>query len=471
MNTVPSPSSATQAGWKALFKGRNKLKAIALAIGVMLHATNIYLSTTIMPSVIKEIGGLKYYAWNTTIFVVASVIGSVISAHSLAQQGPRQSYRLAILLFSAGTVICMTAPSMYIMLFGRFVQGFGGGILFALSYAMIRIIFDSSLWSRAMALVSGMWGIAAFSGPFIGGIFAEYNHWRLAFGSLLLISAGLLIITEIILPSKKTAVAATPIPYLKLILLTLAALSVSAGSIMESITANLTGTGIAILLMLLLVIKEREVGTRLLPTGAYRISSSLGITYIIMILLTIATAIEIFVPYFAQTIHGYSPLKSGYLTVLIAFGWTFSSILFSGLKPKTANKIVFTGAILMFIGLTVLSYLSSSLFNSNKIELTITCISLVLIGIGIGMGWPHLLTRVFSLAPKGEEELTSASVTTVQLMATTFGTAIAGLVANAGGMTNPGGIEGAKTAASLLYGFFAFAPLLVVLIMLSQRKK
>ena len=69
------------AGWGALFSNGNGLKATVLALGVMLHATNVYLATTIMPSIIKEIGGLEYYTWNTTIFVVASVIGSVISAN------------------------------------------------------------------------------------------------------------------------------------------------------------------------------------------------------------------------------------------------------------------------------------------------------------------------------------------------------------------------------------------------------
>ncbi len=49
---------------------------------------------------------------------------------------------------------------MLILLGGRALQGLGGGILFALSYALIRIVFTENLWSRAMGVVSGMWGIA-----------------------------------------------------------------------------------------------------------------------------------------------------------------------------------------------------------------------------------------------------------------------------------------------------------------------
>lgn len=131
--------------WYALFSNGNGIKAVTLALGVMLHATNVYLATTVMPSIIKEIGGLEYYAWNTTLFVVASVIGSVISANRISKLGPRKSYQLAILVFSVGTLVCSLASSMPILLLGRFIQGLGGGLLFALSYAMIRIVFSENL--------------------------------------------------------------------------------------------------------------------------------------------------------------------------------------------------------------------------------------------------------------------------------------------------------------------------------------
>ncbi|WP_400262863.1 hypothetical protein ACFX5U_07045 [Sphingobacterium sp. SG20118] len=64
MSTINQTTSVSEtSNWKALFKGGNGIKATALALGVMLHATNIYLATTVMPSIIQDIGGLAYYAW------------------------------------------------------------------------------------------------------------------------------------------------------------------------------------------------------------------------------------------------------------------------------------------------------------------------------------------------------------------------------------------------------------------------
>ncbi len=47
--------------WADLFSGKNGASAIALSLGVALHAINILVATTILPSVVQDIGGLSLY--------------------------------------------------------------------------------------------------------------------------------------------------------------------------------------------------------------------------------------------------------------------------------------------------------------------------------------------------------------------------------------------------------------------------
>lgn len=77
--------------WSDLFSGKNAASAIALSLGVALHAINILVATTILPSVVQDIGGLDLYAWNTTLFVVASILGSALSARLLGGYGARSA--------------------------------------------------------------------------------------------------------------------------------------------------------------------------------------------------------------------------------------------------------------------------------------------------------------------------------------------------------------------------------------------
>ncbi len=86
-----------------------------------------------------------------------------------------------------------------------------------------------------------------------------------------------------------------------------------------------------------------------------------------------------------------------------------------------------------------------------------------LVGFGIGLGWPHLLTRILQVAPADDQDTAATSITTVQLFATALGSAVAGMLANAGGLSMPGGQDGASSAAWLLFAVMAAAPLLSLL--------
>ena len=467
MTTNQTPTN----NWSTLLSGKNGLKSIALAGGVMLHATDVYLATTIMPSITRDLGGLSFYSWATTIYVVAAIMGSVFSSQHLSKRGPRVAYRIAALLFAIGSIVSATAPNMGILLFGRFIQGLGGGLLFALSYAMIRIVFEEALWPRAMALVSAMWGISAFSGPFVGGIFAQYGNWRMAFITLVIIAVSLLLITENILPKRTTEPSGQQkIPFRQLLLLTLATLAISAGSITDLLAVNIGGIAVAIILFLYLVMIEAKSGNRLLPRGAYQLSNPLGATYTVIALLTIATAVEIYIPYFMQVIHGFSPLKSGYLTVIIALGWSFSSVFFSGVSKEKAKLLMNTGPLSVLTGLIGFAILMPLTESNSGLFYYLMCLCLFLIGVGVGMGWPHLLTQVLTSSAKGEEEKASASITTIQLLATALGTALTGLVVNSAGIIKPGGIQGAEQSSLWLFSLFAVMPFCALLIQLFKRK-
>ena len=465
--SVPAPQPCARpanTGWAALLSGANGVRSLALAGGVILHAVNVYIATTILPSVVRDIGGIDYYAWNTTLFVAASILGSALSARLLARTGPRGAYISASLVFAAGALICGLAPSMPVMLLGRFIQGLGGGFLFALSYAMIRLVFDESLWPRAMALISGMWGVATLVGPAIGGIFAGFGVWRAAFWSLIPVAALFALLAATVLPGRSADRApGSPLALAQLLFLTAAVLAVSAGSVSPELSHNILGLGAAVILTALLIRSERRARHRLLPDGAFRISTALGALYATMSLLAVAvTSGEIFVPLFLQVLHHQSALVAGYLAALRGAGWTLGSVASSGASGAGIRRAILAGPILGLVGMLMLAVLMGSPSSGDWLAVMPICLALVAIGLGVGLAWPHLLTRVFQAAPAGEQDLTSASITTVQLFATALGAALAGMVANLAGLTEPGGIAGTMSAAGWLFGVFALAPVIGV---------
>ncbi len=457
-------AAGVQAGWGDLLSGANATRSFALAGGVALHAVNVHITTTILPTVVRDIGGLDLYAWNTTLFVVASVLGSALSVKLMEFAGPKGSYALAALLFAAGAAMCAWAGTMPMMLIGRLVQGIGGGFLFALTYAMIRLVFDERLWPRAMALVSGMWGVATLVGPAVGGAFAQWGAWRGAFWSVALLALLFALLASLVLPGRDRQASASgkaAIPLAQLVLLALAVIAISAGSTSAELARNALGIVAALVLAMLLVAVEARSRQKLLPAGAFRFRSTIAMLYATMSLLILTvTGGEIFVPLFLQTLHRQSPLAAGYLAALVAAGWTVGSIASSGTAGRTVERAIMAGPLLGLAGMAGLAMFIPGNSTGTWWALAPICLALAMIGVGVGLAWPHLLTRVLKAVEPHERALAGASITTVQLCATAAGAALAGMTANAGGLIDPGGLDGTARAASWLFWTFALAPLL-----------
>lgn len=460
MHTGQAPS------WSELLWGRNGLRSLALAGGVALHAVNMYIVTTILPSIVADIGGLAYYAWNLTLFVAASILGSALSPKMIDVQGARTGFLVAIAFFAVGSVGCALAPTMPWMLLARTVQGLGGGMLLGLSYASVRLVFEERLWPLAMVLVSSMWGVATLAGPAVGGIFAQSGHWRLAFWSLLPCCAILaaLVLTQLDRSAGRRA-RRSRTPLGKISMLVLAVLVVSVSSLSHDLRWNGLGILGGVAVAAFIVRLDRHARDPLLPTGSYRLAQVLGSAYACICLLSIGMTVEIYIPYFLQLVHGQPPLMAGYWTAMMSVGWTASSFYSSRRSGAAASRLILAGPVLSAVSLALLALLMplDGLSAGGKTA-WIMLLPLLGVGLGIGMCWPLLLTRVFKAAPAGQENIASAAITTLQLFAMAMGAALAGMVTNAAGFTDPGGMIGARASALALFVVFACAPALAALL-------
>jgi MFS family permease len=224
--------------------------------------------------------------------------------------------------------------------------------------------------------------------------------------------------------------------------------------------ASVVGTVAAIGLLLR---TEARSPSRLLPSGADRLSVPLGAFYATIALLMIGMQPNIFVPYLLQQLHAQPPLLAGYLAALLAIGWTVGSILSATWQAGGARRGILGGPMLCLVGLVLLAFLMPMQSAGAAVVLLPIGAGLLCIGLGIGFTWPHLVTGILKAAPPSEHEMATAAIATVQLSAAALGAAGAGVVANLAGIAQPGGVVGASSAAAWLFGMFALAPVLCIL--------
>lgn len=428
--THTSQTTASSGTWRELLGSRYAPIASVLAGGVLLEASNVYLTTSLLPTIVGEIGGAEFYAWTMMTFLLASVISSMLVSRILTQQGAVRAYLLALGLFALGSLLCAASPWMSALLFGRAVQGLGGGLLAGLGYALIQRALPERLWARGAALVSAMWGVGNIIGPVVGGIFAQLDAWRVTFVGLAVVSGLIGIVVVRALPRTARGRSSESIPWASLVLLSGGVAAVGVASV---VPAGL-GTAVALIVGVTLGIwflRQEKRGRRgILPRVTFLAGSSLGWVYVTVAVLAFAIGTEAFIPLFGQEIGGLAPFVAGLLGAALSLGWSITQVFTanaSGVRSRRA--LIITGPVVVAIGLAAYGLLQHE--GPSTLVVVLWFLTQFVAGAGIGLGFPHLTVAALG-STSGEEEgaKAAAAVNTVFIIASAFSAAMAGVLVN-----------------------------------------
>ena len=180
MNADSNRSGETSS-WRDLLHKDHLLQLLLLCLGVWLNAADTLVTATIMPSVVRDIGGYAYFAWPVAVYLLGAIVAGASAGRLSEIIGLRSAMVGAALLYGAGCVIGALSPSIEIFLVGRLLQGVGAGWIGGLVYVVVNMAFPRGLWTRALAMISGVWGVAMLLGPGFGGVFAELGLWRMTY--------------------------------------------------------------------------------------------------------------------------------------------------------------------------------------------------------------------------------------------------------------------------------------------------
>lgn len=470
MSSIETTAPLKSASIFTLFSPRLLPATLMLGGGVTLYAVESYITATIAPSIVRDIGGLELFSWMTTLFVAAGVLGSITVATRPKGIGLRAVYVAAALTFGVGSLACAIAPTMPVLLIGRAVQGYGSGMLSGLAYAFIRFIYPEPLWRRASTLYAAIWGVATVLGPTLGGLFAAGSAWREAFLILVPVAVLMALSGRWLLPDVADDRIDTRTPLIQIILLLTAVLFVSIAGTIEDGSYKMVLIAASIVLVATMVLIERKSEVRLLPYGAVMLSNPIARLYLTIFTMMLVLTSDIYIPYFLQTLHGVTPLVSGYLVALVALGWTIAAFFSASLSGKQAVVVIISGCILETAATaSLIPFLATNTPFDTIVRFAPAVIAMFLMGFGVGLGWAHLVTRIIGIARRTEQDKASAAISMTQSLGGAFGAALAGVIVNGAGLTHPGSIAGGLSAATWLYALMAIPGLIAVVLSLTIK--
>jgi MFS family permease len=456
MNTIGGERAKKRSAWRELGDSGRLPQFILLCLGVWLHAADTLVTATIMPAVVEDIGGVAYVNWTISLYQIGSIVAGAATGALSRRLGLRRMLIAAAAVYGLGCIANALTPDMAIMLIARLVQGFGGGAMVAVSYVAIQLLFPERLWTRLMAIVAMIWGVAALCGPLIGGLFAHAGIWRglfwtFAAQAILLAAAALTFLGE--------SAGNPPEPrrwsWWPLILLTAATLLIAeAGAVARpalSVPLGVAGLGLLYGAARL----DRRTVNRLLPAQLLDIGHPLGAGLLMVFALSAATtAFWAYGPLILQVAFAVDPLVSGYFMAAEAIAWSVCTMMIAGARESMDWLLIRLGAAL--IALSGAGFIIA--MPVGALPAILVC--MLLQGAGFGVCWPFIVRRIVILAAASERDLAASAAPTVQRIGYAVGAAAAGIAANAAGLGDGATVETARAAGFSV--FAAFLPLLAV---------
>jgi MFS family permease len=397
----PDLASADVDASASILSPRYRAATLGMVALISLIAFEALAVTTAMPTVARELNGLRAYALAFGGVLATSVIGMTVSGRWTDQRGPAPALWTGLAAFVAGLLVAGLAHNMPTLLVGRLVQGLGAGCLSPALYVIVARLYPDALRPKVFAAFSAGWVVPALIGPAVSGAIVEHIGWRWVFLAVpvLAIPAAMALRAPLKAMASPTSMSSAPTTRMGY------ALGASAG-ICLLFVAGQEANGFGAWLLIPSAALLFFCGRRLLPVGTLRAAPGLPAA---IALRGIAAAAffgaEAFLPLVFTVQHHLTPTVSGLAISVGAIGW-FAGSWYQGHLAKIPRQALLNrGTVCMVIGMAVAALAA---FPWMPVPGAIG--GWALTGLGIGMLYGTVSTFVLSHSPANAQGANSSAL-------------------------------------------------------------
>ncbi|MFK7966198.1 MAG: MFS transporter [Burkholderiaceae bacterium] len=169
-------------GARRFFSHEQIMRVIGgLMLAMFLAALDQTIVAIALYSIATDLSGEALMPWIISGYLVVATVATPIYGKLSDVYGRWPLLSAAIALYLVASLASALAQSMPQLLAFRLLQGLGGGGLIVLVQTIIGDIVPRQERGRYQAFLSGVFALAAIAGPVIGGLLAQYLHWRAIF--------------------------------------------------------------------------------------------------------------------------------------------------------------------------------------------------------------------------------------------------------------------------------------------------
>jgi EmrB/QacA subfamily drug resistance transporter len=146
-----------------------------------------------LPSISKEFSmSAVLLTWVATSYLLAAATFLVPFGRFADIRGRRKIFLAGMWVFTIASALCALAPSSYLLIFFRVVQGVGSAMTFGTAIAILTSVYPPQKRGQALGMTTAMTYIGLSVGPFLGGLLTGLASWRMIFAVVTPISAAVI---------------------------------------------------------------------------------------------------------------------------------------------------------------------------------------------------------------------------------------------------------------------------------------
>ena len=432
--------------------GRWVLAASVLGSGmVALDATVVNIA---MPAIARDLGGsMASLQWISAAYAL-TLAGFMLLGGALGDRyGQKRIFVIGVIWFAASSFLCGVAPDMKLLIVSRGVQGIGGALVAPGSLALIQSSFHPDDRGPAIGAWSGLGGLMAAIGPFLGGWLIQSASWRYIFYINLPIAA-----VSIALVTRHVVAAETPPARGRLdwrgLVLAVAGLGGFCYAFIEGpglgfdapvVLGSLAVSGVA---WIVFVRVERRQPAPMVDLAIFRSRQFVSANVITFIVYAALSGTIFLLPIELQMVAGYSPLQAGMALLPI-------TVLLLVLSPRAGRLLHDVGPRLpMTLGPLIAAVGLALFLRIQRGDYLVEVLPAVLVlGFGLALNVAPLTATVLAAAPTAQAGVASAINVAVARAAGLIAVAVLPAIAGIGG----GAISPAEFAGGFRRGVVAAA--------------
>ena len=161
---------------------RRKVTVMLAIMAALLFASiNQTIVGTALPKIIAKLGGMDYYSWVFTIYMLTSSIATILVGKLSDMYGRKPFILIGLGVFVVGAFLCGTSRTIFELILYRGIQGAGAGVIMSTAFTSIADLFAPRERGRWQGLMSSVFGLASVFGPVLGGYIVDNADWHWVF--------------------------------------------------------------------------------------------------------------------------------------------------------------------------------------------------------------------------------------------------------------------------------------------------